>query len=128
MEEKTELNIGKVFFVNILLEFTLTIILLFILSMLLSLTTLEEKIIEPAIITISTFSVLLGGFIISRKVKKKGIIIGILQGLIYMFILYLISSILTNNFSLSLNSFIMIGIGLVGGATRRNFWSKCKMI
>lgn len=115
MDEKMEIHAGRVCACNIILEFIITIILLFILSVLLSTTNLDENIMKPGIIAIVTFSVLLGSFISAKKIKSKGIVIGVLQGFIYMFILYLISSIVTKDFSLGLESFIMIGIAVFGG-------------
>ena len=93
-----EENINKtnhimIFFKNLILEFLLTIIFLMILAILLSTTDLNENVINPCIIFISAFSILIGSFFSSRKIGKKGIVIGMLQGLIYMLILYLFSSI-----------------------------------
>lgn len=117
MEETSERKgIIKVFALTTIIEFILTLILLFILALLLSTTSLEEKIIEPAIIGIASFSIMLGGFITSKKIKTKGIVIGIIQGILYMLILYLTSSFINMNFSLSLQSFTMIGLGILGGA------------
>ena len=94
MEESiNKTNHIMIFFKNLILEFLLTIIFLMILAILLSTTDLNENVINPCIIFISAFSILVGSFFSSRKIGKKGIIIGILQGLIYMLILYLFSSI-----------------------------------
>ncbi len=94
MEESiNKTNHIMIFFKNLILEFLLTIIFLMILAILLSTTDLNENVINPCIIFISAFSILVGSFFSSRKIGKKGIVIGILQGLIYMLILYLFSSI-----------------------------------
>lgn len=117
MEENIEnKGIVKIFVLNTIIEFVLTIIMLFILSLLLSMTDLEEKVIEPAIIGITTFAILIGSFNISRKVKNKGFFIGIIQGIIYMLVLYLLSSFVSMDFSLGLRSLTMIGLGIFGGA------------
>ena len=86
-----------------------------ILAILLSTTDLNENVINPCIIFISAFSILIGAFFSSRKIGKKGILIGFLQGLIYMTILYLFSSISSGNFSLNISSLIMILISLICG-------------
>ena len=94
MEESiNKTNHIMIFFKNLILEFLLTIIFLMIIAILLSTTDLNENVINPCIIFISAFSILVGSFFSSRKIGKKGIVIGILQGLIYMLILYLFSSI-----------------------------------
>lgn len=117
MEETSEgPNLLKIFTFNLIFEFILTVIMLFILALLLSMTSLEETIISPSIIGITTFSILLGGFITSRKIKSKGIVIGVIQGFIYMLVLYLTSSFMNMDFSLNLQSLTMIGIGMLGGA------------
>ena len=117
MEENIEnKGIVKIFVLNTIIEFVLTIIMLFILSLLLSMTDLEEKVIEPSIIGITTFAILIGSFNISRKVKNKGFFIGIIQGIIYMLVLYLLSSFVSMDFSLGLRSLTMIGLGIFGGA------------
>lgn len=105
----------KIFFKNLIIEFILTLILLMILSVLLSSTDLNENIINPSIIFISSFSILVGAFFSSKKIGKKGILIGALQGFIYIFILYLFSSISNGNFALSTSSLIMVLIGLICG-------------
>lgn len=117
MEEKvisTSSSI-KIFFKNLVLELLISILLLLVLSILLSTTNLSESVISSAIIFISSFSILLGGFLSSRKMKIKGIIIGVLQGISYMMILYIFSSLLSHNFSLGKESIVMILVGIMCG-------------
>ena len=109
-------NLVKTFLKNLCLEFLFTIILLTILSLILSLTSANETIINPSIIFISAFSILIGSFFTGKRIGNKGILIGILQGFSYMFILYLFSSILSNNFSLDISSIVMILISIICGA------------
>ena len=116
MEELEKSNIAKNVVIIILGEFLLSIIFLFILSLLLGFTELEENVMEPAIIGIAAFCVMLGSFCLSKKIKSKGILVGSVQGIIYMLILYLFSSIINMDFSLTLKSLSMIGIGIIGGA------------
>ena len=127
MEESTAGSL-KIFFKNLILEFLVSILLLLILSILLSTTNLSENIISSAIIFISSFSILLGGFLSSRKLKLKGIITGILQGLTYMIILYILSSLLSHDFSLGTESIAMILSRYSMWWTRRNNWSKFKKL
>lgn len=115
-ETSSSPNILKTFLKNLGIEFLLSIILLVILSVLLSTTSLNENVINPSIIFISAFSILFGSFLSSKKIKTKGIIIGAIQGIIYMLILYLISSFSSMNFSIGTESITMILIGVVCGA------------
>jgi len=101
---------------ELIISVLLSLILMLILSILVSETTLSEKFINPLTIAIVTFSLMLGAFRVSKEKKEKGIIYGSLLGLIYMVILYIISSLINLNFSFTLNSIIMIILGILGGA------------
>lgn len=116
LEENNGINKFTLWLKGILLSMGLTLIMILFLSVLLSISNIKESVIMPTVIFISTFSILIGAFFISRKIESKGIIYGSLLGLIYMMILYLISSIMSLNFSLGLNSIIMIVFGVIGGA------------
>ncbi len=118
MDEETTVlpNLFKVFFKNLMIEFVLSILLLILLAFLLSTTSLNENIINPSIIFISSFSILIGAFFSSVKIKTKGIVIGSLQGISYMLILYLISSFSNMNFSIGFESIVMITVGIICGA------------
>lgn len=106
----------RIFTKNLIIEFVLTLFLLMLLSVLLSLTNISENIINPSIIFISAFSILIGSFFSARKIGTKGILIGILQGFIYMLILYLLSSISNSEFSVGMASIMMILISIACGA------------
>ena len=106
---------GKIILISVIFEIFLSLIMIFVLSLLLSLTDLEEKIIEPAIIGISAFSILIGSFFSGREIRIKGIVIGIVQGFMYMFILYMLSSFISGDFSIGVNSLTMIGLGIFAG-------------
>lgn len=93
----------------------LTAVLIGILSILISTTSLSENIIIPAIIVISAFSIMLGGFIVSKNKKEKGLINGAIVGGIYMLCIYILSCFITLDFSITLNSIIMIFAGIIGG-------------
>ncbi len=94
----------------------LSLILLLILSMVLSLTNVSEGIMGISIIFISSFSVLVGAFLASKKIKEKGIVFGSILGLTYMLVLYLTSGILNGNFGVTLNVLYMFIGGIIGGA------------
>lgn len=101
---------------ELILSILLSLILIFILSILLCQTSINESIIKPATIAIVVISLMLGGFRISKSKKQKGILYGSILGIIYMFILYLISSFANFEFYLGINSIIMIILGIIGGA------------
>lgn len=114
MELKTNSVLFNIF-KGSLISFIFTIIALIIFSVLLVYTDLSENITNTVVITVTCISILLGSSIGTRKLKKNGLINGAVIGLIYIFTLYILSSSLNMDFSLNLNSVIMIIVGIVGG-------------
>ena len=104
-------NIAKGIGISLLI----TIILLFIFSVLLTYTDIGENTINPVIMVVTGVSILIGSSIGNKNIKKNGIVNGAIIGGIYILILYCISSILNWKFALSLQSVIMITIGVIFG-------------
>lgn len=105
----------KIFLKESIISFVMSIFLIFILSIIISKTTITENIIIPGIILISSISIMFGSIRVSKNKKQKGMINGALLGFIYMFAMYLISSIILKDFSLNLKSLIMFLSGIVAG-------------
>ncbi|MBR3153171.1 MAG: TIGR04086 family membrane protein [Clostridia bacterium] len=93
----------------------LTLFLFMILGICLANTSLSEEIIKPAIIIISGISILAGTSIGTRRQEDKGIFKGTLIGFLYIFTLYMISSVLIGDFSLNIYSVIMFVVSSVCG-------------
>lgn len=106
----------KVFLKNLLLSILISIVLIVILSLLMSNTNISDNLLNPIIIGIVAFSLLIGAFNMSRSKKEKGIIFGSLLGIAYVLILYITSSIALMDFSLSISSLFFILLGILGGA------------
>ena len=94
----------------------LTIILLLIYSAFLTYTNLNESTMPVFIIGITAISILVGSFISSVHIKKNGLTNGALVGLIYIVVIYLLSSIISKSFSLNIYSIIMIIASVIAGA------------
>ena len=96
-----------------------TLILLIIFAALLTYTNINENTIPAVIIIVTALSILIGSQITTSRIKKNGVINGMLIGMIYIILLYIVSSIVTKNFSLNSYSIIMsvasIIIGGIGG-------------
>lgn len=92
-----------------------TLILLFIFSILLTYTSISENVISPVIIVISSISILIGSSISTMKIKKNGLVNGLFVGLIYMLLIYIISSLINTGFAITTTSIIMILFGIVAG-------------
>ena len=107
------------------LSIILTLILLAILSILLTYTNLKENLMTPMVIGITAISTLIGSVVSTRKIKAKGLLNGGLVGILYILIIYLLSSIVCDDFSLSMSSFILIiaaiFTGMIGGIIGVNF-------
>ena len=86
-------NIAK----GVVVSFLVTLILLFVFSIVLTYSNISENIIAPTIIVIT------------------GLMNGALIGGIYLMIIYIISSIINQEFSLTINSIIMIIASIICG-------------
>ncbi len=109
--ENTITNIAK----GVGIALVTTFVLLVIFAIVLTYTQISETIMSPVIMIITAISILIGSSIGNIKIKKNGLINGALIGGIYIFTIYLISSILNWKFGLEIQSIIMIVIGMVFG-------------
>lgn len=98
-----------------IIAMAVTIILLIIFAALLTYTNINENTMPTVIIIITALSILIGSQIATLKIKKNGIINGALVGLIYVAFLYILSGVITKNFSLNNYSIIMIATSLLVG-------------
>lgn len=106
----------KIFIRETIFSIVFTIFLIFIISLLIAFTSLEENLIIPLVIGATSLSLLICAYRVTKYKKEKGILYGIGLGATYMVILYIISIFISFDFSLSLNSLIMIVTGIIGGA------------
>lgn len=90
-------------------------ILLLIFAVLLCYTSLSENTMLPVILVVTGVSILIGSMISTRKIRKNGILNGGMVGIIYIIVLYLISSLFLAGFYLTFKSFIMLIIGIITG-------------
>ena len=117
MEKTDKLNNKN--YINILkglgIALIITFIFLLILAIVLTYTNASEDIINPTIITITAISILIGSSISNMKIKKNGLINGGIVGGLYIILIYLFSSILNESFTLTIQSIVMIVIGIAFG-------------
>lgn len=105
----------KIIFKGVGISFLITMIFLLFFSGILAYTDISENTIAPVIIIITVISILFGSLISTIKIKKDGMLNGGLIGMIYLLILYTISSVLNWNFGLDLKSVVMIFSGILFG-------------
>lgn len=111
IKQNNIMHIGK----GIIISFISTLFLLLIFGIILTYTNTPESVIVPVIIIITSISILLGSSIASIKIKRNGLINGAIIGGGYIFIIYVISSIINTGFSLNISSIIMILFGILAG-------------
>lgn len=108
-------NTAKVIIKGAVISFISLLILLLIFAAILTYTNVSEKIIPVATIVINAVSILIGSSIATIHLKKNGILNGVVIGAIYMFLIYIISGVLNNDFSLQLQSIMLIAFGIISG-------------
>lgn len=100
---------------GVIISVICTLIFLFIFSILLTYTNISEQIIAPVIIVITAISIFIGSSIGNIKMKKNGMLNGAFVGGIYLLSIYLLSGVIGQNFSLSMESIIIIIAGMICG-------------
>lgn len=97
----------------------ITILSLFIFAILLTYTNIQENTMIPVVIIITAVSILIGSSLSTLRIKKNGLLNGALVGVIYILLIYIISSLTGSGFSLNIMSIIMlvssIITGMIGG-------------
>lgn len=111
-----------------IIAIAITLFSMFIVSVIFTLTNISEAFIPQIIIAVTSISILIGSIIASINIGKMGILNGALVGFIYLFTIYLLSSIIVCGFSFNVKSLIMIVIsivlGIIGGIIGVNFSKK----
>lgn len=77
---------------GIVIAFFITLLLLFLFSILLTYTNISENTTAPVILIITSISILVGSSIGSSKIRKNGLVNGAIVGFSYIMFLYIISS------------------------------------
>ena len=99
-----------------LISIIATIVLLMIFAVVLTYSNINENSMPTVIIVVTALCMLVGSQITTSKIKRNGIVNGALVGAIYILALYLISSIISKDFSLNIYSIIMMATSiLIGG-------------
>lgn len=100
---------------GVVIAFVFTLILLLCFSIFLTYTNIQETTIPPIIIIITAISILAGASIANMKIKKNGIVNGGVIGGIYIFLLYLLSSMIQTGFSLNMYAVLMLVFSILAG-------------
>lgn len=114
MEESMSKNFTNII-KGVIISIVFTLISLFIFSIILTYTNVSEQFTTPVIIVITAISIFIGSSIGNLKMRKNGLINGALVGGIYLLSIYLLSGIINQNFSLNIQSLIIIVAGMICG-------------
>ena len=99
-----------------LISIIATIVLLMIFATVLTYSNINENSMPTVIIVLTAFFSLVNNQITTLQIKRNGIVNGALVGALYSLALYLISSIISKDFSLNIYSIIMMATSiLIGG-------------
>lgn len=100
---------------GLIISFVVTLVSIFIFSIILTYSNISEKIVPIVIIILTFISILIGTIIGVRKISKNGMLNGAIIGGIYVLLLYLISSLLNTGFAFNTYTILMIIAGIVSG-------------
>jgi len=101
---------------GLMISYIITIPIFLIFAFILSNTDYPEKFISPVVLLTTVISILLAGSTATRGAKSKGWLNGCIVGAIYIFILYLVSSVIFNDFSVNRYTVTMFVIAVLSGA------------
>lgn len=100
---------------GLVLSFLVTLITIFIFSVVLTYSNISESIIPVTLLVLTFISILIGTIISMKNTSKNGLINGGIIGGVYVLTLYIISSSLNTGFALNGYTIGMIASGIVAG-------------
>jgi len=101
---------------GIVASYIITIPLFVIFAIVLAYMDFPESYIGPAVDVTTAISITVAGFISTRNVRNKGWLNGGIVGFFYMFILYLLSSIVFKNFAVDRHVLAVTIAGIICGS------------
>ena len=100
---------------GIIISLISTLVLILLYALLLTYTNISEDTIFPVVVVITGISILLGSSLSNIRIKKNGLLNGGIIGIAYILLLYLISSAFIGDFSVNMNSIILIIASILTG-------------
>ncbi|MGI6778656.1 MAG: TIGR04086 family membrane protein [Acetivibrionales bacterium] len=100
---------------GIVLSYVITIPAFIIFSIILTYVNFPQRIINPVVVVITIISILVAGISVTKNVRSKGWLNGGFAGLIYMIILYILGSVVYNDFTIDRYVITMLIIGVLTG-------------
>ena len=100
---------------GVIISIIFTLIFLFIFSIILTYTNKNESFTTPVIIIITAISIFIGSSLGNLKMRKNGLLNGAIIGGIYLLSIYILSGIINHNFSMTIQSIIIVASGMICG-------------
>jgi putative membrane protein (TIGR04086 family) len=113
--EKESLKIGQLL-KGLLASLIITLLAFMLLSLILANTDFPQRLISPSVVVTTIISIMTAGSVSTKGIRNKGWLNGSIVGLVYMIIMYLISSLIYNNFAIDRYVITMTVIGVLAGA------------
>jgi len=101
---------------GIVISFFITIPFFAAFALALTYTDFPEKYISSSVIITTIISIIVAGSTATSRINKKGWVNGAVVGVVYMLILYLLSSISFNDFTITRYCVTMLIIGILSGS------------
>lgn len=100
---------------GVIISIIFTLIFLFIFSIILTYTNINESFTTPVIMIITAISIFIGSSLGNLKMRKNGLLNGAIIGGIYLLSIYILSGIINHNFSMTIQSIIIVVSGMICG-------------
>ncbi|HEX2947281.1 MAG TPA: TIGR04086 family membrane protein [Clostridia bacterium] len=101
---------------GLMVSYVITIPAFMLFALILANTDFPQRLTTPAVVVTTLVSVLTAGAISTKGVRNRGWLNGSIVGLIYMIILYILSSLVYNDFAIDKYVVTMTIIGVLAGA------------
>ncbi len=101
---------------GVLISFIVTLVLLAVSSLVITYTGVSENVIPAVALGSAVISIVSGSVLSAKKASSKGYLNGALCGVIYVAVLYIIASLVSERFEFNAHTAVLFAIGIVVGA------------
>lgn len=101
---------------GVLIAYLITLVIFLIFAVVITYTQFPESAIPTVVVVTTILSVIIAGTRVARKAKNRGWLNGAVAGMVYMIILYIISSLALTGFQFDRYVVYMFIMGLLAGA------------
>lgn len=114
MSEKIQINFKSIL-KGVLASFIITVILVFIIALTTYFIDISDRLTAILLFGVSVVSTIIGGILLTRHCKQKGLLHGFLLGIFYFLIMLLISYMINMNFSWTVKTLTILISTVCGG-------------